>query len=60
VRLRWHRRALPSSGRDIGRRAAFYLTAYSYYFGGAVAAGGVFYGEVGYAVRHYDHAMWFS
>ena len=37
--------------------AAYYVTAYSYYFGGAVAAGSVFYGKVGYAVRLYDHAM---
>jgi hypothetical protein len=41
----------------MSRIAAFYLTAYRYYFGGAVAACSVFYGKVGYAVGLYNHAM---
>jgi hypothetical protein len=33
------------------RNAAYYVTAYRYYFGGAVTARGVLYGEFGYSRR---------
>jgi hypothetical protein len=39
------------------RSSEKHATHYRYYFGGAVTARGVLYGEVGYAVGLYDDTM---
>ena len=45
------------AGRNALRNAAYYIAGYCYYLSGAVAPRRVLYGQVGYAVRLYNHAM---
>lgn len=49
--------ALNVARADLRGDAAYYVPAYGYYCGGAVASRCVFYGKVGYPVGLYDHAL---
>ena len=41
----------------MGGDATLYLARYCYYLSRRIAASGIFYRQIGYAVRLYDHAM---